>query len=155
MTRYLRIIIPASLLVVLLASSALANRAGQPAANNQVEADEPDEGGPPSQQVLDKVVDRLGNAGIETDADAVAALAESYGVGGAVRVLAWADATGMDPAAIAALRDSGLGWGQIAKQLNEEDPEGDLDLRPGIGSIMGGGQGNGRENAPGQAKKQE
>jgi hypothetical protein len=157
MARYLRIIIPASLLVVLLASSALANRAAQPAATNQVEADEPDEGGPPSQQVLDKVVDRLADAGIETNTDAVAELADSYGVGGAARVLAWADATGMDPAEIAALRDSGLGWGEIARQLNEEDLEGDLELRPGIGWVMGGGQGqgHGRENAPGQAKKQE
>jgi hypothetical protein len=46
--------------------------------------------------------------------------------------------------------DSGLGWGEIAREL---------DLHPGIGSIMGNGGGNGppghanglgRANAPGQ-----
>ncbi len=34
-----------------------------------------------------------------------------------------------------------MGWGQIAK---------DLDVDPGIGSIMGQGDGHGRDNAPGQ-----
>jgi hypothetical protein len=50
-----------------------------------------------------------------------------------------------------------MGWGAIAKQLNEEDAEGDLNLRPGIGWVMGGGQGqgHGKANAPGQAKKQQ
>jgi hypothetical protein len=41
---------------------------------------------------------------------------------------------------------SGMGWGQIAKELG---------VHPGIGSIMGQGGGHGRENAPGQQKDRD
>jgi hypothetical protein len=50
-------------------------------------------------------------------------------------------------AAIRLMRDgdgteeSGMGWGEIAK---------DLGVHPGIGSIMGNGGGHGRDDAPGQ-----
>ena len=53
---------------------------------------------------------------------------------------------------IRAMRDgdgtegSGMGWGQIAKELG---------VHPGIGSIMGQGGGHGRENAPGQQKDRD
>lgn len=163
MNRSARIVAAALVLLLLVAGSALANRANKPspqpelvAASHQAEPQDA-EGGTPSQQVLDKIVSRLGAVDIETDAETVAALAETYGVGGAVRLLAWADATGMAAADIAAMFDGGMGWGEIAAQLNEEDAEGDLDLHPGIGWVMGGGQGNavGQANAPGQAKKQE
>jgi hypothetical protein len=142
-------------LVVLVAGSAVANN-GFRADRGTGSAARDEEGGPPSQKQLDKIVQRLGDAGIETDAEAVAGLAENYGVGGAVRLLAWADATGKDPAEIGAMFDSGMGWGEIARQLNDEDAEGDLDLHPGIGWVMGGGQGHGhgRTTAPGQEKKQ-
>ncbi len=74
-------------------------------------------------------------------------LSADYGLGGAVRLLAWADATGMSLADLRALRDDGAGWGQIAH---------DLGVSPGIGSIMGQGAGaagdHGRESAPGQQK---
>jgi hypothetical protein len=68
-------------------------------------------------------------------------------VGGAVRVLAWADAEGIDVSVITAKRDGtetepGMGWGRIAR---------DLGVHPGLGSIMGGGQG--REDAPGQQEQ--
>lgn len=150
------IVILAVALLLLVAGSALANKGFQ--AQNESDLVAQDEGeGTPSQQVLDKIVERLGNLEIDATAEEVAALAEKYGVGGAVRLLAWADATGKTPAELGAMFDSGLGWGQIAKQLNEEDAEGDLDLRPGIGWVMGGGQGegHGKANAPGQTKKQE
>jgi len=148
------IVVLAVALVLLVAGSALANKGFQTSQQPDVVAQ--DEGGAPSQQVLDKIVDRLGalDPPIVTDAATVAELAATYGVGGAVRILAWGAATDAD---VAGMRDGGMGWGQIARQLNEEDAEGDLNLRPGIGWVMGGGQGegHGKANAPGQAKKQQ
>jgi hypothetical protein len=151
------IVVLAVALLLLVAGSALANKGFQTSQQPNVVAQ--DEGAP-SQQVLDKIVERLGNAEIDATADEVAALAENYGVGGAVRLLAWADATGKTAAELGAMFDSGMGWGAIAKQLNAADAEGDLNLRPGIGWVMGGGgqgqgQGHGKVNAPGQVKKQQ
>jgi hypothetical protein len=140
-------------LVLLVAGSALANKGFRAEQQPDVVAQDEEEG-VPSQQVLDKVVERLGNVEIVTTPEAVAALAATYGVGGAVRILAWGAATDAD---VAAMFDSGMGWGEIARQLNEADAEGDLNLHPGIGWVMGGGQGqgHGKANAPGQAKKQQ
>lgn len=148
-------------LLLLLAASTLAapgrGEPRQPAAPAASHQPQGDDDGPPSAELLDRVVKRLGDADIQADVQLVSALATEYGVGGAVRILAWADATGMAPADIGAMFDAGQGWGAIARQLNEEDPE--RELRPGIGSIMGrgnaGGQGVGlgRGNAPGQLKK--
>lgn len=150
------VVVLAGALLLLVAGSALANKGFRAQEQPGVVAQDEEEG-TPSQQVLDKIVTRLGNAEIVTTPEAVAELAATYGVGGAVRLLAWADAAEMDPAAIGAMFDSGMGWGEIARQLNEEDEEGDLELRPGIGWVMGGGQGegHGKANAPGQAKKQQ
>lgn len=76
-------------------------------------------------------------------------LAAAYGVGGAVRILAWAADPDDDVTveSIRAMRDgdgtegSGMGWGRIARELG---------VHPGIGSIMGNGGGHGRDDAPGQ-----
>jgi hypothetical protein len=159
--RYAAILIPAAVLVLLVGGSALANKGfssdHRDGANEQ-DGQDAEGGAAPSDKLLDKLVTRLGEAGIETDADTIAGLAETYGVGGAVRILAWADATGKDATELQDLRDSGMGWGQIAHQLNDEDPEGDLQLRPGIGWIMSGhGQdkAHGHDTAPGQVKKQQ
>jgi hypothetical protein len=123
--------------------------------------------GPPSADLVAKVLQRLSDAGIDTDAGTLSGLIDAYGVGGAVRLLAWSDASGTALADLQALRDGGMGWGQIARQLNDADDS--LHLSPGIGSIMSGGhaQGhdkaadatdaasdgkvNGRDSAPGQA----
>jgi hypothetical protein len=147
------VIVLAVALVLLLAGSALANKGFRAESQPDVVAQD-EEGGTPSQQVLDKVVNRLGalDPPIVTDAATVAELAATYGVGGAVRILAWGASTDAD---VAAMFDSGMGWGEIARQLNEADADGDLDLHPGIGWVMGGGQGQGKANAPGQAKKQQ
>jgi hypothetical protein len=159
MNRPTRILVPVLALVLLIAGSALANKASKPDQEPPVVTqDQDEEGAAPSPQLLDKIVERLGDAGIDTDSQTVADLAATYGVGGAVRLLMWADATGMDPADLGAMFDSGMGWGEIAQQLNDEDAEGDLSLRPGIGSVMGGnGQGHahGQAIAPGLAKKQQ
>ena len=106
-----------------------------------------DEGGPPTAEELAHAADRLDAKGIAVDDAVLSDLAARYGLGGAVRVLAWSDATAMEVEEIAAMRDGtdaepGMGWGQIAHEL---------DVHPGIGSIMGNG--NGREDAPGQQKK--
>jgi hypothetical protein len=91
---------------------------------------------------IERLVERLGDLGITTDAAELEALADDHGIGGAVRILAFADAAGVDPSEIIAMRDDGMGWGQIRRALAEEH-EG-FDLPPGIGWIMGGnGQGQG------------
>ena len=165
-----RILIGALALVALVGGTALATNRGlgdehrsQAAGSHQPQSDEPratgepkdqneeqDEAGTPSDQLLDRIVANLADAGIDTDADTVAGLAADYGVGGAVRLLIWADASGQSAADLGALFDSGSGWGTIAAQLNDDDPEGDLELHPGIGHVMSGG--HGPETAPGLNK---
>jgi hypothetical protein len=100
----------------------------------------------------DRVVELLDDQGITTDTAELDALADTYGLGGAVRVLAFADAAGVDPSEIAAMRDDGMGWGQIARALAEAH-EG-FDLKPGIGWIMSG-KGHDQEQDQGQAQGQE
>jgi hypothetical protein len=101
------------------------------------------------------LVDLLKAQGIDATAAELKTLAAAYGVGGAVRIEAWAAATGKTAAALASMYDaSGVGWGAFAKQLESADAS--LHLSPGIGWIMGHGHGNANShaaNAPGQAKK--
>lgn len=108
----------------------------------------------------DRVVELLDDQGITTDNAELDELADTYGLGGAVRVLAFADAAGVDPSEIAAMRDAGMGWGQIARALAEEHDG--FDLKPGIGWIMRGhsqvegqgqGQGHGQDKPHGQDKE--
>jgi hypothetical protein len=94
---------------------------------------------PPTGEELGHAAERLQAHGIVIARDRLAALAADYGLGGAVRLAAWADATGRSIADLRAMRDGGAGWGQMAHELG---------VHPGLGSIMGGGQG--REDAPGQ-----
>jgi len=98
------------------------------------DAETEDEDGPPSASKVADIVGRLTAAGIPATAAQVQDLAGKVGVGGAVRVLAFAKASGKTPAAILALRQSGKGWGQIKHDLN-------LSIGPGIGWIMGNGHG--------------
>ena len=133
----------AAVLLLAAAGSALANRA--PAARDvpahPASSHEPEEqaDAPASAEKLARVADRLG-----VDEAVVADLASRYGMGGAVRLVAWSNELAMDVEDIAVMRDgtdteAAMGWGQIAHKLG---------VHPGVGSIMGGGQG--RENAPGQ-----
>jgi hypothetical protein len=164
MNRTVRIVVAALALLLIVVASAVAapsdrgrDQMAPLAASHQPESpgnqgDDPDElteedsDGPPSADALARLVDRLADAGIATDsntADAIAALAADYGVGGAIRLLAWADASGLSTGDLAARFDGGQGWGEIAREL---------DLHPGIGSIMGNGGGHGRDQAPGQRR---
>ncbi len=142
-----------ALLIVIATGGALANRA--PFAqdpSDQPEAE--DQGAPPSADEVARVVERLRDALIDTDAGTVEALAAEHGLGGAVRLLAWSDASGLSVDEIADMRTGSdeteaMGWGRLARELNADNPE--LDLHPGIGKIMGNG--HGRDDAPGQSEE--
>ncbi len=142
-----------ALLIVIATGGALANRA--PFAQDPGDQPETeDQGAPPSADAVARVVDRLDEAGIDTNAETVDALAADHGLGGAVRLLAWSDASGVSVDEIADMRAGSedtapMGWGRIARELNAANP--DLDLHPGIGKIMRNG--HGRDEAPGQSEE--
>ena len=148
MTRSLRIGLFALLLLAVVGGSAWA--AAGPHSDKTpsfADASEAPES-PPSADELARAVDKLAAHGITTDAEELAALAAKYGMGGAVRLVAWADATGMTVAELSAMRDDGQGWGQMAHELG---------VGPGIGWIMGNGHAgeHGKATAPGQQKDKE
>jgi len=166
MNRYARILIAVLALLLVVAGSALATKGGksaehrspmaashQPESNDAERTDTDTESaeGTPSDKLLGRLVDRLADAGIGTDAETLAALAADYGVGGAVRLVTWADASGMDVSELAAMFDSGMGWGAIAHQLMEGDSS--LDLSPGIGWVVGRGHANGHGQATAEAHR--
>jgi hypothetical protein len=93
-----------------------------------------------------KLVDLLKAAGITATAAELKTLAAKYGVGGAVRLEAWADATGKTVTELGAMFDGGMGWGAIAHELEKADSA--LHLSPGIGWIMGHGHGHGNAAKP-------
>jgi hypothetical protein len=153
MSRSTRLALLAGVMLILAVSgTVLATRQPQVANAPSSLADE-DEDAPPATGDLAHAADRLRASDIAVDEAVLEELATVYGVGGAVRILAWS----ADPEdditveSIRALRDgdgsdgSGMGWGSIARELG---------IDPGIGSIMGngGGSGNGlgRDSAPGQ-----
>ena len=122
-------------------------------ADESAEPQEQQDEAPPTEEDVAHAVERLLAKGFSTDAAALAALAAEHGVGGAVRLVAWADETGMSVDELVAMRADGMGWGLMAREL---------DVHPGLGSIMGnGGNGNGngnglgREGAPGQQKQDD
>jgi hypothetical protein len=88
---------------------------------------------PPTDAEIADFVGRLKAAGITTTAATFKALAAKVGVGGAVRTLAFAQASGKTPAEIVAMFEGGKGWGEIDHELG-------LSIGPGIGWIMSGGQ---------------
>jgi hypothetical protein len=138
-------------LIVAATGTALAVRGPradeQPLVPAASQAAEEETDAPPSAEALAHAQDRLEASGVTVDDAELADLAGRYGLGGAVRVVAWAEESGTSVADITAMRDgdgtpeSVIGWGQIAREL---------EVHPGIGSIMGNGGGHGRDNAPGQ-----
>lgn len=146
-------LLAAGVLVLAAVGSVLANRTpaapAQPdqlASSHEPEAQDEAET-PPTAEELAHAAARLEANLIPFTDPQLSDLATRYGMGGAIRLLAWAQAEAMDVEAIAAMRDGtdtepGMGWGRIAKQLGQH---------PGIGSIMGAG--NGREDAPGQQEQ--
>ena len=151
MTRSNRLaLLVALVLLVVAAGTVFATRAPQadrqPTGNQQ----DGDEEAPPDAEAIQHAIDRLGENEIAVPEE-FADLAGRYGLGGAVRLSAWASETGMSVDELAAMRDTGgtdggpLGWGRLAKDLRDQG----FDVRPGVGSIMGGGRGPG-EDPPGQ-----
>jgi hypothetical protein len=148
-SRSLRLAVLAGLVLILLVTGSVVATRQPQVSNRPAAALDDEEEGPPAAEDLAHATERLRANDIAVDDTAFAGLAAEYGVGGAVRVVAWA----ADPddeitiESIRALRNgdgtegSGMGWGRIAKELG---------VHPGIGSIMGNGGGHGRENAPGQ-----
>jgi hypothetical protein len=105
-----------------------------PEASEEPEGPETAEAPPTDAEIAD-FVGRLKAAGITTTAAVFKALAAKVGVGGAVRTLAFAQASGKTPAQILAMFDGGMGWGRIGHELG-------LKIGPGIGWIMRGGHGD-------------
>ena len=141
MSRSTRYALAFGALLLVVAGSALASpapRQGVPqllAASQQPEAPE----APPSVEDVAHAADRLSDHGISIGRDRLAALAADYGLGGAVRLAVWSDATGRPINDLRGMRDGGAGWGQMAHNLG---------VHPGLGSIMG--EGTGLDSAPGQ-----
>ena len=138
MSRSTRYALAFGALLLVVAGSALASpapRQGVPqllAASQQPEA-------PPTVEDVAHAADRLSDHGISIGRDRLTALAAEYGLGGAVRLAVWSNATGRPIDQLRDMRDGGAGWGQMAH---------DLGVHPGLGSIMG--EGTGLDSAPGQ-----
>lgn len=139
----------AAVLVVGVAGTVLATRAPETADEPAQLAQDEEESAPSAEDVA-HAADRLAANGLEVSDELLNELAAQYGVGGAVRIVAWSGGDTAQIDAIRAKRDgdgtegSGMGWGQIARELGKH---------PGLGSIMGNGGGHGRENAPGQQNR--
>lgn len=143
MTRTTWFALTIAALLIVVAGTALGTQALDNGRGDRGSGDQEGDGAPAAAQ-LDRLVDRLEGAGIDTSAEELADLAGSYGVGGAVRIVIWADAAGESVDDVRAMRDAGDGWGEIAH---------DLGLEPGLGRVMGGQSGDhGRDMAPGQQK---
>jgi hypothetical protein len=124
-------------LILIVGGAVVATRAIEsPAASSQQAAPEDENEGPPTADEIAHAGERLAANGFEVSDEVLMELAAKYGVGGAVRIVAWSEADPDRIADVRAMRDgdgtegSGMGWGQIAKELN---------VHPGIGSIMGKG----------------
>jgi nucleotide-binding universal stress UspA family protein len=129
--RTTRLVIGVGVLIVLVASTALASqlpRDNSPRAPLAASPEAPE--APPTAEELAHASERLAAHGITASTDQLAALAQNYGLGGAVRLFAWSKSTGKSVDELRAMRDGGQGWGVIARELG---------VSPGIGSIMGGG----------------
>ncbi len=136
----------AAVLVVVVTGTVFATRA--PSAPSQpAQGTQDDEDAPPTADEIAHAAERLRANEITVDDAVFNELVTAYGVGGAVRIMAWSNGDSAVIADSRAKRDgdgtegSGMGWGRIAK---------DMGVNPGIGSILGNGGGHGRDNAPGQ-----
>ena len=144
MTRTTRIAVFTATLLILVAGTALASQLPRGQQQGPLAASQEPEA-PPTADELAHALDRLNAHDIAATEGQLSNLAADYGLGGAVRLLAWSDQTGISIADLRARHDAGEGWGQIAN---------DLGVSPGIGSIMGNGGGHGRDGAPGQQKNE-
>ena len=136
-------IVAAGLLIVIATGGALANRAA-PAQGPSDGSEAEDQGAPPSADEVARVVDRLAEAGVDTDEDTVAALAADTGLGGAVRLLAWSDASGISVDEIADLRggsEETSRWAGVALPGSSTPPIRSCTSTPGSARSWAGGTG--------------
>jgi hypothetical protein len=161
MSRINRLAVLAALVLLVLAAGTVLGVGRPPATSDAPAGPQADEHESDAQDAEDEAEDaddvdgaekareRLEDAQIPV-ADDFDALVESYGVGGAVRLSAWADATGITVGELRDMRDAGgengepMGWGRMARELG---------VHPGIGSIMGGG--NAPDTPPGLEPRQD
>ena len=138
MTRTNSLGVAAAVALILIATATvLVTRAVETAGEANQQATHADENeGPATADDIAHAAERLAANGLEVSDEVLTELATQYGVGGAVRVVAWSQADPARMADLRAMRDGdgseadGMGWGQIAKELG---------VHPGIGSIMGNG----------------
>jgi hypothetical protein len=136
--RSLRVGLAALLLVGVLGGSALAaQHPGATKVPRDAAASEAPET-PPTAAELTRAVDRLKAQGITATAAQLGTLADKFGLGGAIRLMAWSKSTGKTIAELSAMRDAGKGWGEIGH---------DLGVSPGIGRIMRNGHADGNGKA--------
>jgi hypothetical protein len=140
MSRTTRYALAFGALSLVVAGSVLASPAPRDTPSELLAASQQPEA-PPTGEDLAHARDRLAANGISVTRETLETLAADYGLGGAVRLVAWADQTGRSVGDLRAMRDAGAGWGQLAH---------DLGVHPGLGTIMGNGGGGGRADAPGQ-----
>jgi hypothetical protein len=141
-------LLAAAALILAVSGSVLAIRApSAPTAPAQLAQDEDE--APPTAEEIAHAAERLRARDFQVDDALFTELVTQYGVGGAVRIVAWSadNSANRTMDEIRLMRDgdgtegSAMGWGRIAKTLG---------VHPGIGAIMGNGGGHGRANAPGQ-----
>jgi hypothetical protein len=135
--RTTRLAVGVGVLVVLVAGTALASqlpRDNSPRAPLAASPEAPE--APPTAEELAHAAERLAAHGISASTDQLATLAQNYGLGGAVRLMAWSKSTGKSVDELRAMRDGGSGWGVLARELG---------VHPGIGWIMGGGKKTGAD----------
>ena len=142
MSRGTRIaLLVAAVLIVAVSGTVLATRQPQ-TADEPAQLTQDHDDAPPSAEKLARLSERLG-----VEPQVISDLALEYGLGGAVRLVAWSadNPANLDLAGIRRMRDgdgtdgSVMGWGQIARELG---------VHPGIGSIMGNGGGHGPDKVP-------
>lgn len=143
-TDSLRLAVIAALILIATATVVVTRAVETSGEANQQATHEDENEGPPTPADVAHAGDRLAANGLEVSDEVLTELATQYGVGGAVRVVSWSQADPARMADLRAMRDgdgsegSGMGWGQIAKELG---------VHPGIGSIMG--RGGDRESSGG------
>ena len=125
MTRTNSFGVAVALALILIASAAVVvTRAfDTPAEASQQAADGDEDESPPAADEIARAGERLAANGFEVSDEVMTELATKYGVGGAVRIVAWSRADPDRMADLRVMRDgdgsegSGMGWGQIAKEL--------------------------------------
>jgi hypothetical protein len=152
MSRTNRVAVLAAIALLLAATGTVIATRAPDIANQPSQQLQDDDDAPPTAEELAHAAERLADNGLSVTDEVLAELAGEYGIGGAVRIVAWSNGDAEAMRDIRDMRDgpgndgSQMGWGQIAKKLG---------VSPGIGSIMGNGGGHGRDGAPGQNKEKD